>query len=113
MKQKSVKVIDLPEKYLNKITIQEKLKHPESCLYEPVNINITHDVSIIMDTVNTLGNEEPVSPLPSIEKNSTYSMLNPVVPRFGREYQNSLHHDERYHLLNSDERRKHRNREAS
>ena len=54
MKQKSVKVIDLPEKYLNKITIQEKSKHPESCLYEPVNINITPDVSIIMYTVNTL-----------------------------------------------------------
>ena len=45
-------------------------------------------------------------------------MMNPagvpiLVPKFGHEYEVSPHHDKRYDLLNSEERRKHRNREAS
>ena len=56
-KQKYVKAIQLPEIYQNKITIQETLKYPESCLSEPVNNNITPDVSITMDSVNTAENE--------------------------------------------------------
>ena len=123
-KHKPVKAIQLPEMYLNKITIQETSKYPESCMSEPVNSNTTPDVSITMDTVNTAENEngnlfgEQVSPSPSTENISTFSMLNPagvpiLVPKFGCEYEVSPHPDERYQLLNSDERRKHRNREAS
>ena len=123
-KQKYVKAIQLPEIYQNKITIQETTKYPESCLSEPVNSNITPDVSIVMDTFKTPANvneklfDEPVSLPPLTEHISTFHILNPagvpiLVPRFGCEYEISSHHEERYQLLNSDERRKHRNREAS
>ena len=100
-KYKPVKAIQLLEIYQNRITIQETTKYPESCLSQPVNSNITPDVSITMDTVNTPANEnehffdEPVSPSTSTENNPTCSMMNPA------------------DLLNSEERRKHRNREAS
>jgi len=122
-KQKAIMPIQLPVNQMNKITIEETSEYSDN-----ISANITPDVSIVMDNVdisekdNDNDLEEPVSPPPSRE---TISILNqagdpllvPIDTMHGHhEYHIGQQQESGYHsnrAMNSDERRKHRNREAS
>jgi len=95
----------------NEIIIQER---PESCRSELAN-EVIPDVSIVWNRGEELENddldllEEPVSPPPS-----TYSFVDTLGgPFIVPAVQNSVDYKTTQHTCNSDERRKHRNREAS
>jgi len=118
-KQKAIMPIQLPVNQMNKITIEETSEYSDN-----ISAKITPDVSIVMDNVdisekdNDNSLEEPVSPPHSRE---TISILNqagdPIDTMHGHnEYHIGQQQESGYHsnrAMNSDERRKHRNREAS
>jgi len=132
-KQRESKVAKLSESCVNEVTIQETSLCPESSMSQAIHIDVTPDVSIVMDIVDTSENEnnheileEPVSPPPSTDMMSTCSIFNSTgVPILVPYVTNSGHVKyisdpaeisrgyQRATTLNSDERRKQRNREAS
>jgi len=122
-KQKAMMPIHLPVNQINKITIQKTSEYSEE-----ISTKITPDVSIVMDNVDIFEKdndndvEESVSPPPSrdtisILNHASDSLLVPIDAMHGHhEYHIGQQQVSGFHsnrTMNSDERRKHRNREAS
>jgi len=118
-KQKAIMPIQLPVNQMNKITIEETSEYSDN-----ISAKITPDVSIVMDNVdisekdNDNSFEEPVSPPHSREAISILNQAgDPIDTMHGHhEYHIGQQQESGYHsnrAMNSDERRKHRNREAS
>ena len=110
--------------FYNQLTIEEAPFASNSPISEAVGIEVAPDVSIVMNpgenSVNTYPDviEEPVSPPPSMGTISTSSFVHQLgvpilVPTVRKITDNKNLALKEMRPLNSDERRKHRNREAS